>query len=52
MFEKALKEHGIEHKLIHPYKPRHNGKVEQSHRKDNEYLYAIHTFYSFEDYSN
>ena len=51
MFERALKEHGIEHKLIRPYTPRHNGKVERSHRKDNEYLYATHTFYSFEDYS-
>ena len=51
MFEKALNEHGIEHKLIRPYTPRHNGKVERSHRKDNEYLYATHTFYSFDDYS-
>lgn len=51
MFEKALKYHGIEHKLIRPYTPRHNGKVERSHRKDNEYLYATHTFYSFEDFA-
>ncbi|MBR0144899.1 MAG: integrase core domain-containing protein, partial [Clostridia bacterium] len=29
---------------------RHNGKVERSHRKDNEYFYASHKFYSFEDY--
>lgn len=51
MFEKALKYHRIEHKLIRPYTPRHNGKVERSHRKDNEYLYATHTFYSFEDFA-
>lgn len=51
MFEKALREHNIEHKLIRPYTPRHNGKVERSHRKDNEYFYATHTFYSFDDYS-
>lgn len=50
MFENALKSHGIEHKLIRPYTPRHNGKVERSHRKDNEYFYATHTFYSFEDF--
>lgn len=37
MFENQLKKHGIEHKLIRPYIPRHNGKVERSHRKDNEY---------------
>ena len=24
--------------------------VERSHRKDNEYFYADHTFYSFEDF--
>ena len=30
--------------------PRHNGKVERSHRKDNEYFYATHKFYSFADY--
>ncbi|MCH5151543.1 MAG: transposase [Clostridiales bacterium] len=33
-----------------PRTPRHNGKVERSHRKDNEYFYATHTFYSFEDF--
>lgn len=51
LFEKALEEHGISHKLIRPYTPRHNGKVERSHRKDNEYFYAAHTFYSFEDFA-
>ena len=29
-----------------------NGKVERSHRKDNEYFYASHKFYSFEDFKN
>ena len=33
MFEEALKEAGIEHKLIKPKTPRHNGKVERSHIK-------------------
>lgn len=51
MFENRLKQLGIQHKLIRPYTPRHNGKVERSHRKDNEYFYATHTFYSFEDFS-
>ena len=51
MFENQLKKYGIEHKLIRPYTPRHNGKVERSHRKDNEYLYATHTFYSFNDFA-
>ena len=31
---------------------RHNGKVERSHRKDNEYFYAVKKFYSFDDFKN
>ncbi len=50
LFEETLKQLGIRHKLIKPYTPRHNGKVERSHRKDNEYFYASHKFYSFEDF--
>ena len=50
LFEARLKQCGIKHKLIRPYTPRHNGKVERSHRKDNEYFYATHTFYSFKDF--
>ena len=50
MFERALQNHGIKHKLIRPFTPRHNGKVERSHRKDNEYFYATHKFYSFDDF--
>lgn len=51
LFEEALNKHNIKHKLIKPYTPRHNGKVERSHRKDNEYFYATHTFYSFDDFA-
>lgn len=51
LFEARLKELGITHKLIRPFTPRHNGKVERSHRKDNEYFYATHKFYSFDDFS-
>ena len=36
LFELELQRLGIRHKLIRPYTPRHNGKVERSHRKDNE----------------
>ena len=52
LFETHLEQAGIRHKLIRPYTPRHNGKVERSHRKDNEYFYASHKFYSFEDFKN
>lgn len=51
IFQVHLKEHGIRHKQIRPFTPRHNGKVERSHRKDNERFYATHTFYSFDDFS-
>ncbi len=51
LFQVHLEQHGIQHKLIRPYTPRHNGKVERSHRKDNERFYAPHQFYSFEDFA-
>ena len=50
LFQKTLEELGIRHKLIRVFTPRHNGKVERSHRKDNEYFYSSHKFFSFEDY--
>ena len=50
MFEKRLKELGIKHKLIRPKTPRHNGKVERSHRKDQERFYYKRVFLSFEDF--
>ena len=52
IFEKKLEEKGIHHKLIKPYTPRHNGKVERSHRKDQERFYYNKIFYSFEDFKN
>ena len=52
LFETRLEQADIRHKLIRPYTPRHNGKGERSPRKDNEYFYASHKFYSFEDFKN
>ena len=51
-FEKALEKLGIRHKLIKPKTPRHNGKVERSHRKDQERFYYNKVFCSFEDFKN
>ena len=48
-FEKRLEELGIKHKLIKPYTPRHNGKVERSHRKDQERFYYKRVFINLED---
>lgn len=39
----------IQHKLIHPRTPWHNGKVERSHRNDQERFYNFLSFYSFEN---
>ena len=52
MFENKLEELGIRHKLIKPKTPRHNGKVERSHRKDQERFYYNKIFCSFEDFKN
>ena len=49
IFEHGLIKNGIKHDLIKPYTPKHNGKVERSHRKDNERFYNCHRFYSLED---
>lgn len=40
---------GIKHKCIRPRTPRHNGKVERSHRNDNERFYQHLQFYSYDD---
>lgn len=40
---------GITHKLIRPRTPWHNGKVERSHRNDQERFYNHMSFYSYED---
>ena len=39
----------IKHHKIRPRTPEHNGKVERSHRNDNERFYSWLTFYSLED---
>lgn len=52
MFEKKLKELGIAYKNIEPYTPKQNGRVERSHRKDQERFYYGRKFYSLEDLRN
>lgn len=48
-FDKALKKLGIEHKLIPPRTPWHNGKVERSHRNDQRYFYDWEIFRSVDE---
>ena len=51
LFEKTAAELGIRHKLIRPYTPRHNGKVERSHREDQKRFYSCRSFYSLDDFA-
>ena len=44
-----LAELGIEHRLIKPRTPWHNGKVERSHRMDQRYFYEWETFKTIEE---
>jgi transposase InsO family protein len=40
---------GIRHRYITPRRPEQNGKVERSHRIDDEELWQRHSFASFDD---
>ena len=51
LFEATADKLGIRHKLIRPYTPRHNGKVERSHREDQKRFYTCHSFYSLNDFA-
>lgn len=48
-FDTALKAAEIEHKLIPPRTPWHNGKVERSHRNDQRYFYDWERFSNVEE---
>lgn len=52
LFDATAAQMDILHKLIRPYTPRHNGKVERSHREDQKRFYSCHSFYSFQDFAD
>ena len=52
LFESTLEDLGIEYKTIKPYTPKENGRVERSHRKDQERFYYKNVFYNLEDLRN
>ena len=52
LFETIAAALGVQHKLIRPYTPRHNGKVERSHREDQKRFYSSHCFYSLQDFAS
>lgn len=45
----VCEQQNIQHQRIRPRTPRHNGKVERSHRNDQERFYNHMSFYSYED---
>ena len=49
LFDALCSELNITHKLIRPRTPQHNGKVERSHRNDQERFYNHLSFYSYDD---
>lgn len=49
LFEKTLKQLEIEHRRTRPYSPWQNGKVERSHRIDNQQFYSKQEFNSEEE---
>ena len=48
-FDVFCSEVHVQHKTIRPRTPWHNGKVERSHRNDQQRFYNFLKFYSFED---
>jgi len=50
LFENTASSLNIFHKLIRPYTPRHNGKVERSHREDQKLFYDSRRFFSLSDF--
>ena len=49
LLDKLCIELGITHKRIRPRTPQHNGKVERSHRNDQERFYNFLSFFNYDD---
>ncbi len=49
LLDQLCNELNIDHKLIRPRTPRHNGKVERSHRNDQARFYSYVRFHSLDD---
>ena len=52
LFEETLEKLGIDYQTIKPHTPKQNGRVERSHRKDQERFYYNRIFWSLEDLRN
>jgi transposase InsO family protein/transposase-like protein len=49
LVDEFLGTYDIRHYLIKPYTPRHNGKIERSHKTDNDRFYKYNTFIDLQD---
>ncbi|MDR2047190.1 MAG: DDE-type integrase/transposase/recombinase [Clostridiales bacterium] len=49
IFDRLCRQNNIVHRCIKPRTPRHNGKVERSHRSDNERFYRYLKFHCYDD---
>lgn len=49
LFSRYCRANGVRHHFIRPRTPQHNGKVERSHRTDQDKFYRRLSFYSLED---
>ena len=50
LFKKAAAQLSIRYKLIRPYMPKHNGKVERSYWEKQKHFYSVHSFFSLADF--
>lgn len=48
-FERYIRRAKIRHKLIRPATPKHNGRVERSHRTDDKHFYTENKFTGLDD---
>ncbi len=51
-FKRMLKEMGVKHRFIRPYRPQTNGKIERFWRTIEEDIIEGTTFESLEDFTN
>jgi transposase InsO family protein len=50
LFELTALQNNIQYRHIKPYTPRHNGKVERSHREDQKLFYNHSSFFNLSDF--
>jgi transposase InsO family protein len=52
LFEYTALQHNLQFRHIKPHTPRHNGKVERSHREDQKLFYSHSSFFNLSDFKS